>query len=120
MHITLVKQRILTLALALALILSLAACGADGVDGGPDIRDTRIADYAFVPTYFELETGLSNVRSTVHNDRIYYYFAPWHLPDVDADGEAGEEPPVQIVIGSVAADGTDPRRMEILVSGASM
>ena len=118
MHITLAKQRILMVTLALALILSLAACGVGYVEEGPVISDRLLADYAFVPTYFELDTGHSNVRSMVYNDRIYYFFAPWHLPD--ADGETQEEAPLQIVIASMAADGTDTRQTEILVPGASM
>ena len=130
MYSTLTKTRILAFALALCLVLSLAACGgggngssnsSEGKDEGPPISEALpAADYVFVPRYFELETGYSNVRSIAHGDRIYYFFAPWQVPDADTDWEAWEEAPMQIVIASVAADGTDPRRTEILVPDASM
>ena len=122
MRITLMKKSILTFALALALILSLVACGgrSEG-EGGAALNDEVIADYAFVPTYFALEedAAQTNARSMVHGERIYYFYAPWDLPDEDADMETWEPSP-RIVISSVAADGTDLRQIEIPMPDSSM
>ncbi|MCL2568171.1 MAG: hypothetical protein FWE12_01880 [Oscillospiraceae bacterium] len=121
MRITVAKTRILAFILALALISSLAACGGGGgTEADTVISDAPIAAYAFVPTYFELETGPSSVRSIVHNDRIYYFFAPWQLPDAGTAWDAWEATPLPIIIASMAADGTDPRRTEIQVPDTSM
>ena len=109
------KKRILTLVLAAALMLSLAACGGGSEgEGSAVIHDDAITDYAFVPVYFALEqeTAQATVRSMVHGERVYYFYAPWDMPDEDADLETWEPSP-RIVIASVAADGTDPRRIEI-------
>ena len=121
MQIARVGQRLLTFTLALILILPLAACGGGGeTEAGGVNSDSFIGTYAFVPTYFEVEAGQSNVRSVVHNDRLYYFYAPWHMPDSYADLEEWETAPRSIVIASMAADGTDLRRTEILMPGASM
>ena len=121
MCMTFTKKRILTFALALALIFTLAACSGDGEDGEDAIRAAFMTDYAFVPSYFELEEDANQgeVRSMVHGERLYYFFAPWDMPDEDTDWETWEPSP-RIVIASVAADGTAPERLEIPMPDASM
>ena len=120
------KHRILSFALVLALLFLLVACGGGsngGVEDGALINDEAITDYAFVPVYFDLGTEHAmmgmNMRSVVHEERVYYFYAPWDMPDEDADMETWEPSP-RIVIESMAADGTDPRRLEIPVPDASM
>jgi len=102
-------------------MLTFAACGGSSEDEGGMHNDLAPTEYAFVPTYIELgpETGQAEVRSMVHGNRVYTFFAPWDMPDEDADMETWVPSP-RIVIVSAAADGTSPQRIDIPMPDASM
>ena len=122
MDMKLGKKQIFLFALALALFFLAACGGGEGRDGrNPDSpnSDDFIATYAFVPTYFQLETEHVHVGSTVHGDSVYAFFSPWPMPDADTDLETWEPTP-KIVIERLATEGTEPKRLEIPMPGASM